>query len=154
MKNIVKILLILSFVFLVGVQFIPTNFNNKIIIESDDFISMYSVPDRIATKITTSCYDCHSNNTTYPWYSKIQPMNMFMSQHIEEGKEELNFSEFGAYSNRRKKSKLKSIISQIKNDEMPLTSYTLLHWDATFSVKEKKEILEDLDIILKRITHN
>lgn len=145
MKNIVKLLLILSIVILVGIQIIPTKFNNKIVNKTDDFISIYGVPDKIATRIKTSCYDCHSNNTIYPWYSNLQPMNMFMSQHIEEGKDKLNFSEFGTYSDRRKRSKLKSIISQIKNDKMPLTSYTMLHWDASFSVEEKKEILEDLN---------
>lgn len=150
MKNIIKILLILSVTILVGIQFIPTKFNKEVVNKTDDFITMYNVPNTIATKIKTSCYDCHSNNTIYPWYSKIQPINMLMSQHIEEGKEDLNFSEFGAYSDRRKKSKLKSIISQIKNDEMPLTSYTLLHWDASFSIKEKKEILIFISNFLDR----
>jgi hypothetical protein len=148
MKNIIKILLILSIIILVGIQFIPTKFNKEVVNKTDDFITMYKVPNKIAPKIKMSCYDCHSNNTIYPWYSKVQPMNMLMSLHIEDGKENLNLSEFGAYSDRRKKSKLKSIFNQIKNDEMPLTTYKLLHWDATFTEKEKKEVLKFFNNLL------
>lgn len=131
-----------------GIQFIPTKINKGVVKKTDDFIYLYNVPDKIANRIKTSCYDCHSNSTNYPWYSKIQPINMLINQHIEEGKEDLNLSEFGKYSDRRKKSKLKSMINQIENDEMPLTSYKLLHWNSTFSEKEKKEVLDILSEIL------
>ena len=65
-----------------------------------------------------------------------------LESHIADGKKELNFNEWETYSNRRKKSKLKSIISQVKDDEMPLTSYTLIHGDAKFTEKEKKELFQ------------
>ena len=69
-------------------------------------------------------------------------MAWFLEDHIEEGKNELNFNEWGDYSDRRKNSKLRSIISQIEDDEMPLDSYTFIHRDAKFSESEKKEILK------------
>ena len=65
-----------------------------------------------------------------------------MEMHINNGKEELNFNEWGKYSNRKKTSKLKSIISQIRDDEMPIMSYRLIHKDAIFSDDEKKTVIE------------
>jgi hypothetical protein len=65
-----------------------------------------------------------------------------MENHIKNGKTELNFNEWADYSNRRKKSKLKSIISQVKDDEMPLNSYTIIHKDAAFSETEKQEMIQ------------
>ena len=86
-------------------------------------------------------YDCHSNNTYYPWYNNIQPVSWIMESHIKKGKKELNFSEFGTYSKRRQKSKIKSIINQIKDDEMPLSSYTLLHRKSILSESDKLLII-------------
>lgn len=100
------------------------------------------VPPMVQNKIKVSCYDCHSNKTEYPWYNKIQPVAWFLEDHIKNGKAELNFNEWGDYSDRRKNSKLRSIISQIEDDEMPLDSYTFIHWDAKFSKSEKKEIIK------------
>ncbi len=148
MKKTIKTGTIIIIIFIVGIQFIPTVSNKQPVKISNDFITIYDVPKGIITQLKTSCYDCHSNNTIYPWYGKLQPMNMLMSQHIVEGKDKLNLSEFGAYSDRRKKSKLKSMISQIKDDEMPLSSYTLLHWDASLTEKDKKDILIYLDKLL------
>ncbi|EIA07137.1 hypothetical protein HJ01_03531 [Flavobacterium frigoris PS1] len=68
-------------------------------------------------------------------------MAWFLEDHIVKGKSELNFSEWADYSDRRKKSKLKSIISQIEDDNMPLSSYTLIHKNASFSEEEKKEVV-------------
>lgn len=89
-----------------------------------------------------SCYDCHSNNTVYPWYSKVQPAAWFLIDHIKEGKEELNFNEWSNYSVRRKKSKLRSIIKQIESGEMPMESYTLIHRDALLSENNKNAVIE------------
>ena len=139
-KYIKKIVLALLVVF-IGIQFVPKNFNESDTILQTDFIVLYNPPKNIESLLKTSCYDCHSNNTHYPWYNKIQPVAWFMEDHIKEGKEELNFSEFGDYSKRRQKSKLKSIISQIKDDEMPLWNYTLIHRDAILSETDKKTLV-------------
>jgi hypothetical protein len=73
--------------------------------------------------LQNSCFDCHSNSINYPWYSFVQPVRMFLDSHINEGKENLNFSEYGTYSRRKQRSKLDRIIKQIQSDEMPLASY-------------------------------
>ncbi len=132
----------LILVVFVGIQFIPTKRNQSSEVLETDFIKHYKVQNNIQKLLKNSCYDCHSNNTIYPWYNKVQPVSWFLERDIKEGKAELNFSEFGAYSNRKKKSKLKSIASQIKDDKMPLSSYTLVHWNAKFSKNEKNEILQ------------
>ncbi len=150
MSNFKKIGLVLAIV-LVGIQFIPIKYNLDAEVSTSDFIATNEVPNSIASILKTSCYDCHSNNTNYPWYSKIQPMGMLMQDHIEEGKEELNFSAFGNYSKRRQKSKLKSIISQIKDEEMPLKSYLLMHSDAALDEAKKEELINWLSDLQKKL---
>ncbi len=140
-KYLKKIVIALVLVF-IGIQFIPKNYNESTEVLTTDFITQFNPSKKIESLLKTSCYDCHSNNTQYPWYNRIQPVAWFMEGHINEAKEELNFSEFGNYSKRRQKSKLKSIMSQIRDDEMPLWNYTLIHQDAKLSKKDK-EILED-----------
>lgn len=141
-KMVVKITVLILFAVFVGIQFIPSERNESNTILETDFTKTFEVPNDVQNVLKTSCYDCHSNNTKYPWYNKIQPAAWFMEEHIADGKKELNFSEFGDYSKRRQKSKLKSIVSQVKSEEMPLPSYTYIHWDAKLSDTQKK-LLED-----------
>jgi len=135
----VALILLVSFV---SIQFIPTERNQSEVVPETDFLLVNNTPKKISKLVQVSCYDCHSNNTKYPWYNKIQPAAWFLEDHIKEGKEELNFSEWNRLSNRRKNSKLKSIISQIKDEEMPLFSYTLIHGDAVFSASEKDLVID------------
>lgn len=106
----------------------------------ESFNVAFQVPSEVQSILKTSCYDCHSNETTYPWYSKIQPMAWLMEQHIVEGKEKLNFDEVATYGTRKRRSKFKQIINQIQQGKMPLTSYTLMH-KGTALTKEEEEIL-------------
>ena len=100
------------------------------------------VPADVKGLLQNACYDCHSNNTRYPWYVKMQPVAWLMSDHIREGKKELNFDAFGTYSGRRQLSKLKSIAGRVKDGTMPLSSYTLMHREANLSDKEKGLIID------------
>ena len=106
-----------------------------------DFTVVYKVPKNIETTFRTSCYDCHSDNTNYPWYSYIQPIRFFQNRHINKGKKDLNFNEFGNYSSRKQRNKLEAISKQIQSDEMPLSSYTLIHKNAILSTTQKEEII-------------
>ena len=137
----VKIILLILLVAFVGIQFIPTERNQTDIVPVTDFMLVNNVPNNIKNKLQVSCYDCHSNNTKYPWYNKIQPVAWFLEEHVKNGKAELNFSEWGSLSSRRKASKLRSIIKQIESGEMPLDSYTLIHKEAKFSNEETNEII-------------
>jgi hypothetical protein len=140
--KIVKIIALILLVGFVGIQFVPTDLNQSYTVPKTDFLLVNNTQENISALLQVSCYDCHSNNTEYPWYNKVQPVAWFLEDHINEGKEELNFNEWDAYSNRRKNSKLKSIISQVKDDEMPLASYTLIHKDAKLSNSEKTLIID------------
>ncbi|WP_339840960.1 heme-binding domain-containing protein [uncultured Maribacter sp.] len=142
--KIVKIIGLFLLVTLVGIQFFPTSRNQSDTIPRTDFMLVNDVPEQIKNKLQVSCYDCHSNNTAYPWYNKVQPVAWLLENHVKEGRAELNFNEWDSLSSRRKASKLKSIISQIENDEMPLASYTLIHSDAVFSETEKQDIIKFL----------
>ena len=130
-----------------GIQFIPTKRNQSDIVPKTDFMVVNKVPESVMKTIRTSCYDCHSNNTSYPWYNNLQPMTWYLQHHINEGKDELNFNEWDNYSKRRKKSKLRSIISQIEDNEMPLDSYTLLHKEAILSNDSKTELIDYMNLL-------
>ena len=116
--RIVKIIAIILLVAFVGIQFIPTTRNQSDTVPETDFMLVNNVPENIQNKLQVSCYDCHSNNTQYPWYNKIQPVAWFLEDHIKEGKAELNFSKWDSLSNRRKASKLRSIVKQIEAGEI------------------------------------
>jgi len=139
--KIVKIIAGIILVVFVVIQFIPTTRNQSDTVPQTDFMLVHKVPEAIQKKIQVSCYDCHSNNTQYPWYNRVQPVAWFLEDHIKEGKAELNFNEWDSLSSRRKASKLRSIIKQIESGEMPLDSYTLIHRDAKFSKEETEEII-------------
>lgn len=139
--RIVKIIALVLLVVFVGIQFVPTKQNQSNVVPKTDFLLVNNPPKNIGTLLQGSCYDCHSNNTNYPWYNKIQPVAWFLENHITDGKDELNFNEWDEYSNRRKNSKLKSIINQIEDDKMPLYSYTLIHKDAVLSKSEKELVI-------------
>ena len=139
--KVVKIIAVVLLVAFVGIQFIPTTRNQSDMVPETDFMLVNNVPENIQNKLQVSCYDCHRNNTQYPWYNKVQPVAWFLEDHIKEGKAELNFNEWDSLSTRRKTSKLRSIIKQIENGEMPLDSYTFIHRDAKFSEAEAEEII-------------
>lgn len=142
MKKTLKWFFIVGLITLVGIQFIPAEVNKQEVTSSSDIRHVYDVPDNVMNILENSCYDCHSNNTNYPWYSQVQPIRLIMDHHVEEGKEELNFSEFANYSERRKRNKMRAISEQIEKSKMPLPSYLWLHSDANLSKEEKKILME------------
>jgi len=151
MRHCFKVFLLIVLVTLVGIQFIPTKRNQSNKVLKTEFTQTYDVPKEVQRILKISCYDCHSNNTNYPLYNKIQPVAWLLEYHIDEGKAELNFSEFGGYSKRRRKNKLKAIANQIKNEEMPLTSYTLIHSNAKLSEEERIKLVDWITILGDKI---
>jgi len=123
-------------------QFIRPAQNKSSEEQQGDLTKHFDVPTNVANILKTSCYDCHSNNTQYPWYTNIQPVGWLLAKHIEDGKEDLNFNEFANYSQRRQLSKLKATQNSIKDGSMPLSSYTLIHTDAKLSKESKALILD------------
>jgi hypothetical protein len=85
--------------------------------------------------------DCHSNNTRYRWYFKIQPVDWWLTNHINEGKQELNFDEYASKSLRYQYHKMESTVDLLKKGEMPLDSYLWLHKDAILTEQEKNTLI-------------
>ena len=129
MKLYKKILLALLIVF-IAIQFIRPAHNTSSQLLPTDITKTINVPDKVLDVFKNSCYDCHSNDTRYPWYINIQPMGWVMANHIKNGKENLNFSEFGIYSKRKQANKLRAIGTSINDGSMPISSYTIMHTDA------------------------
>lgn len=126
----------------VAIQFIPVDLNQSSETPKTDFILVENPPEQVGKILKTSCYDCHSNNTTYPWFDKIKPITFWVNSHIEEGKEHLNFSEWGLYPEDRKEHKLEEMIEEVEENEMPLKSYLLTHSEAKVSPSDFK-VLEE-----------
>lgn len=135
-----KILLLLLLV-LMGIQFIRPVRNESGQLLSTDITKTFNIPDSVLNVLKISCYDCHSNNTNYPFYVNIEPVGWILNNHIKNGKDKLNFSDFGSYSQRRQMSKFKSIASQIQDDKMPISSYLMLHKKAVLSSGNKELII-------------
>ena len=99
----------------------------------EDMLICLSAPEELAALLQNSCYDCHSNHTAYPFYSRISPLSWYLHKHIEEGKEALYFSEFGEKGRAGKIGALADICEVVEAGIMPLQSYILVHRDAALS---------------------
>ncbi|HEX2682289.1 MAG TPA: heme-binding domain-containing protein [Ferruginibacter sp.] len=136
-KKILKwIFLMLLFIFIV-IQFIRPAKNKSEGISKNDISTRYAIPANVQSILKTSCYDCHSNNTVYPWYAQVQPVAWWLDNHIRDGKKDLNFSEFASYSIRRQYKKLEEVNELVKENEMPLESYLWIHTDAKLDDQQK-----------------
>ncbi len=145
-----KILLTLL-VALVAMQFIQIDKTNPISDEKLDFLVMNNTSPEIASQIKASCYDCHSNQSVYPAYTYVQPIGWFVKNHIEEGKHNLNFSEFGNYSAKKQAHKLEESYEMIEKGEMPLSSYTIIHKEAVLDEAQQNVLISYFKEIEKKI---
>lgn len=135
-KNIGFVVL---FIFIV-LQFFRIEKDNTDSDPAQDFIAITQPEEELAQILRTSCYDCHSNKVNYPWYTNIAPFSWWIKKHVNEGREELNFSEWGSFKDRRKDKKLKESIEMVKEGEMPLDSYTWIHKGAKLSEGQKQKL--------------
>ncbi|HEX2844983.1 MAG TPA: heme-binding domain-containing protein [Chitinophagaceae bacterium] len=127
---------------LVLLQFIPASVNKSEKVSEMDITIQYPVPSTVQSVLKKACYDCHSNSTSYPWYARVQPFRLWIDGHVKDGKKELNFSEYGAYSKKRQFNKLRSIRETLEEGTMPLKSYRLLHAGAKLTDAEKATVLK------------
>lgn len=134
-----KLLLLLVIIF-IGIQFVPVNLNQSEQEQKDDIIVTENPPQEIALLLKISCYDCHSNNSEYPWYDKIAPVSWWVAHHIDEAKDELNFSEWATFTSKRKNHKLKEMMEVLDEGEMPLKSYLIMHGNAKVSAEQVEQL--------------
>ncbi|MBL7919338.1 MAG: heme-binding domain-containing protein [Bacteroidia bacterium] len=124
-------------VLLVVCQFIRIDKTTKPVDPTLDIIVLTKPSAEIASILKVSCYDCHSYQPAYPWYTNIAPVSWWIKHHINEGTHHLNFSDWGNYTQKRKDHKLDECIEMVEEDEMPMSSYTLMHNEAKLSAEQK-----------------
>jgi hypothetical protein len=138
-KNLIRFLGVGSILF-VGIQFIAPPENHACHFEND-IKNLYSIPYEVNTILNTSCFNCHSNNTNYPWYTRIQPVRWWITGHIADGKKKLNFSNFASYDTKTQFSRFKEIEKNIKAGAMPLPSYLTTHPEGVLSEEQKSTLI-------------
>lgn len=125
---------------LIAIQFIHPKRNKSEGPQPNYIGKVYAIPDDVQSIMAKACNDCHSNNTRYPWYSKIQPVHWWLNKHVVEGKKKINYDEYTNRPLRYQYHKLEETIEMVKEGEMPLNSYTWTHKDAKLTEEEKAKI--------------
>ncbi|MEP7149471.1 MAG: heme-binding domain-containing protein, partial [Acidobacteriota bacterium] len=128
-------LIVLAVVFL-ALQFVRPDFSNPAVVEAETLYAVTSVPADVRLVLERSCSDCHSNETQYPWYSKVSPFSWYLAGHIEDGRSEMNLSVWNTYKREKKIRKLEEVCEQVESAAMPLPSYLWIHRDAVLSESE------------------
>jgi hypothetical protein len=141
MKRIVWLTISILSVLIIIFQFIPVRKLKSELYPASDFFAINTTTSEVKNLIRNACYDCHSNETVLPWYSKIAPVSWILNDHIIESRDNLNFSNWGLYSSNDIKDILKSCIEELNKGDMPLLSYKLMHPDSRLSDKDKALII-------------
>lgn len=136
-----KVLIIIS-IFLVLIQFFKPEKNIAKGVQPYTISNKYVIPDSVQQILNVACYDCHSNNTKYPWYNEVQPIAWWLNEHVKDGKKHLNFDEFTTYTLKRQDHKLEEVIESQEEGWMPLESYSLIHGNAKLSETQRKVIID------------
>lgn len=135
-----KIVLALIVVF-VAMQAFRIDKTTKPVDVNTDFISVTAANAEVAQLLKTACYDCHSEQPVYPWYTNIAPVSWWVKHHINEGSHHLNFSIWGTYKDKRKHHKLEECIEMVEEAEMPLNSYTWMHKEAKLTDAQRETLV-------------
>ena len=128
--------LFVGILLVLGIQLIPVPRENP------EVVAPITVPDDVRMVLENSCYDCHSNLTEWPWYSRVAPVSWLVYKDVKKGRDELNFSEWGEYSDRRRNHKLEEVEEKVSEGEMPLKVYLPLHPEARLSDADRQTLIE------------
>ncbi len=135
-----KRVLLLLLVLFAAAQFARPARSNPPVDESKTLFATTQVPADVQAIVNRSCVDCHTNKTTWPWYSNVSPLSWWLVDHVTEAREEMNFSEWGNYAEKRRRKKLEQICEEIEEGEMPLESYLVLHPSAKLTEADREAI--------------
>lgn len=133
------------------IQFIRPSKNQSAGPFPDEINTKFAMSDNISAVMKTACYDCHSNNTRYPWYANIQPVAWWLQGHVNDGKKHLNFSEFASYNEKRQRKKFEEIKESVTDGWMPLDSYKWIHKDAKLTAEQSAAIAKWCDESLAKL---
>ncbi len=140
MKKNLKWVCIGLLAIIIVIQYFRPEKNMAALDPAGDLLEVASPPEHVAELIKNSCYDCHSNQTAYPWYSHVAPVSWYLQKHIRKGKKDLNASEYGSMGKADKIKVLNDICEVVEAGTMPLLSFTLIHKSARLSEEEKEAI--------------
>ncbi len=136
MRKFIKIFFAVIVLAFIGIQFVKVEKTNPPV--TGDI----NVNSNLKNVFKNACYDCHSNETKWPWYSNIAPVSWLVADDVKEGRKHLNFSEWEKYNDTRKSRKREEIWEQVNEGEMPMKIYTYLHPSANLDVVHKNLIKE------------
>ena len=127
---------------LIIMQFFRIDKTNPPVDAKLDFVSVVQPPQQISAMLKSACYDCHSNETVYPWYSNIAPVSWWLKDHVEHGRHHLNFSEWNNYSQEEKQEIFEEAIEEVEEAEMPLKGYAAIHSKANLNTEQRAELVK------------
>jgi hypothetical protein len=141
MKWLKRVVIALAVLF-IAAQFVRPSMTNPAVDEGRTLRARAQIEPEVYAIMERSCNDCHSNKTSWPWYSQVAPVSWYLSNHVAEGRRELNISDWARYDNNRAMRKLDAICEQVKEGEMPMKSYLLLHPSAKLSDADRQALCD------------
>ncbi len=135
-RRIVRILLPVAVAVLIGAQFFQPDRTNPLSDPNLSFHSAAQPPAEVTGIVNRACRDCHSNETAWPWYSKVSPVSWMVAKDVREGRIHLNFSEWGQLGPEMARSRLRGVCEEVRKGGMPLWYYLPLHPEAKLTQSE------------------
>jgi hypothetical protein len=152
MKKIIKIVLVILVVGLIAIQFFNRpDKTTKTEITPANITKVMTVPSNVESILKRSCYDCHSNQTVWPWYTAVAPVSWLVADDVIKGRKKMNFSEWTNLSEAKREARLNDICEEIKADEMPLSNYLIIHGDAKLSQADKDILCKWVETEIKKL---
>ncbi|MCA1629294.1 MAG: heme-binding domain-containing protein [Acidobacteria bacterium] len=126
----------------VGIQFVPKSVTNAAVDESRTINARLRVTPEVNAILARSCNDCHTQQTRFPWYSLVAPVSWMLADHIREGRDHLNFSDWASYDAEEQDMLLQNICRITRRGAMPMPSYLYIHGDARLSQEDVKTLCD------------
>jgi hypothetical protein len=142
MRKTLKWIGIAILIIFIGIQFIQPERTNPPVDQSKTIFATLDVPSNVRAILERSCFDCHSNNTKWPWYSHVAPTSWLVASDVKAGRSHINFSTWADYDETRQISKLDMISQMVTDDKMPLKTYRLMHPKSVLT-KAEVDLLSD-----------
>ena len=126
---------------LIIIQFFRIDKTNPEYDVNNDLMNIHPPSEEVKGLLKNACYDCHSNESIYPWYTNIAPISFWIKGHIDNGRRHLNYSEWGVYSDDKRSHKIEETIEYVKEGWMPIGSYKIAHSSARITDSDREKII-------------
>jgi cytochrome c551/c552 len=140
--RIVKWVAIVLALAVVGIQFVRPARTNPPLEQTQTLEAHTQMTPEVAKIFERSCNDCHSNKTTWPWYSNVAPVSWWLIDHVDHGRSHLNYSQWGRLRLADQEKSLQEICDEVLDGNMPLPSYLPMHPQARLSEQDKKVLCD------------